>query len=460
MLSFILFCFYPAFLLSQTCQTGRLTQYPIYQSNNKPQGTCAFGPVFSEMPDEFKQGRIIAANQDFYNMFKTLPSFQSSCTPQTGVSCGQSCGECVLVTGAKGSLTYIIGDICDSPNVGQQCAGDMTQFDLNNINATSLKLVADAPGFEMMSFKTVPCSTNGNIKMYFPESGSNKWSVALVFFNYKYILQKAEIMAVGSTKTSTWITLPRDWTNKFVWRGTQNYTGQSGDIYNGGNGFMVRLTSIYGEILQSTKILSIPSTNITQQTFDLGIQFTKSNISQPIQACPWPGPTNEIYSDQIINRMSSGNGYINCTFGSPSCRTYLSGLFLMEWWLVTQYSLINMTLQYSGPDCLTKYCVFIQKVNGWGGLIFGFSSSFSNTTYKYVSLSAKLGVNSSLKTYGFSVGFDSNCVNQVNVANVTSVWKNYKVNISNMNCTGYLKNVRLAFNPGDNVYLDNISLSN
>ena len=458
-LVFLYVNFSPFFILSQTCQTGRLTQYPIGTTKNIPYGTCSFGPVYSEMPDEFKQGRIIAASQDFYNGFKTLPLFTDSCTPQTGVSCGQSCGECVLVTGAKGSLTYIIGDICDSPTVGQQCAGDMVQFDLNNYNATALKLVADAPGMEMMSYKTVPCSTTGNIKMYFPGSWSNKWSVDMVFFNYKYLLQKAEIMGNGSTKTSSWINMPRGWVNTFEWRGTSNYTGQSGDVYNGGTGFKIRLTSIYGEVLESNKTISIPATNITTTIFDLGIQFTKSNISAPTQPCTWPGPTNQVYFDTIINRKSSGLGYTNCTFGSSGCTTLFSGEFLMEWWLLTQYNLINMTVVYTGPDCQTQYCIFVPKVNGWGGIIFGFSSSFLYTDYKSVSLFAKLGNNSSLKTYGFSVGFD-NCPINVNVVNVTNIWQNFKVNISSMNCTGYIKNLRLNFNPGDNLYFDNVALSN
>jgi len=317
---FLILC--PCVLLSQTCQTGRLTQYPIGESGNVPQGTCGFGPVFAEMPDEFKQGQIIAANQDFYNMLKTQPQFENTCTPQSGVSCGQSCGECVLVTGAKGSLTYIIGDICDTPTVGQACAGDMTQFDLNNFNATSLKLVADDPGMEMMSFTTVPCSTSGNIKMYFPGSWSNTINVDLFFFNYKYLLQKVEVLGVGSTNSSKWFSLPRAWLNTFEWRGTSNYSGQSGDIYNGGNGFMVRLTSLYGETVESSNALSIPSVNITQQIFDLGVQFTKSNISNPSQSCAWPGPTSEIYADTIINRMVDGLGYANCTFGSTGCGTY------------------------------------------------------------------------------------------------------------------------------------------
>ena len=447
-------------ILSQTCQSGRLTQYPIYSSNKIPQGTCSFGPVYSQMPEEFKQGRIIAANQDFYNRLKTQPTFTNTCTPQSGVSCGQNCGECVLVTGAKGSATYIIGDICDSPTVGQQCAGDMTQFDLNNLNLTDLKLVADSPGMEMMSFKPVPCSTNGNIRMYFPATWSNKWSVNLFFFNYKYPLQKVEILATGNpAKVSNWISLPRDWVNNFEWRGTSNYTGQSGDIYNGGNGFLVRLTSIYGEVLESSITLAIPATNITQNIFDLGIQFSKSNITNPTEPCLWPGPTADIYKDTIINRKSDGLGYSNCIFGSTGCRTFFSGQFLMEWWLTTQYNLINMTLDYTGAECTTVYCISVPKVNGWGGIIIGFSSSFLNSTYKAVNLMVKLGKMSSLTTYGFTVGFD-NCQKQIGITGVTNVWKSYKVLIADMNCTTYIKTFRMNFNPGDGIFVDNIYLSN
>jgi len=131
----------------------------------------------------------------------------------------------------------------------------------------------------------------------------------------------------------------------------------------------------------------------------------------------------------------------------------------MEWWLVTQYNLINITFQYSGAECQTQYCIYVQKVNGWGGINFGFSSSFLANAYKYVTLSVKLGQNSTFQNYNFTVGFD-NCQNQSNIINVSNVWQHFMVDVSTMNCTSYIKIFRLNFNPGDNIYVDNIYLSN
>lgn len=73
-----------------------------------------------------------------------------------------------------------------------------------------------------MSYRLVPCPTTGNIKVYFPESGSNKWSVAITPYNYHVGIKALFIKGAGTgvKASNDWISLPRGWTNKYEWRGT------------------------------------------------------------------------------------------------------------------------------------------------------------------------------------------------------------------------------------------------
>ena len=454
LLHFFLFSFPSA----QTCTAGRLTQYPIGVSNNIPQGTCNFGSVYNLMPAEFKSGRIIAANQDYYNGFKTALTFTTTCTPQNGTSCGLNCGQCILVTGAKGSATFIMADIGDYPTVGIEDAGDMTEFGLNNINSDGLKLVADSPGYEVMDFKPVPCATTGNLGFYFPESGSNKWSVALTFYNHKVPIQKVEIKSNNPQLQNQYIQLPRDWTNKFVWRGTQNYTGQSGDIYNGGTGFQIRITSVFNEVIETNQNYSIPTTNIVTTFFDLGSQFNVSNYGNN-SACQWSGPTATIYNGTVVNRKYNSNSknFDTCLEGSSGCKTIFAGNFMVEWFLLYQSSIPILNLQSVDSQCLSSHCILVQNTSGWGLFAIAFSSNFNQFIYGNVTFSAKLAQNSTLNTTNIGATFDTCNQSASFIANKN--WGTYTFQISNLSCPTYIRNLKFVFGSVDNVFLDKIYLT-
>lgn len=447
------------FASGQKCTKGRLTQYPIYMKNGIPQGTCNFGPVYDKMPIEFKQGRIIAANQDYYNGFVTKPNFKETCISKNGVSCGFNCGQCVMVTGAKGTETFIIADIGDVPTVGIEDAGDMVQFAINNNPKNGLLSVADNPGYEYMSFIPVPCSSNGNIGFFFPESGSNKWSVALTLYNYKFPLKKVEVKGAGpNVRTpNEFIELPREWTNKFVWRGVEGYPGQKGDIYNGGNAFQLRITSIFDEVFAPSTLYSIPSTNITTSLFDLGFQFQKNSYSQS-DFCKWTGPYSKIYDDKVISRKKnwSTKNYDSCLVGSSGCRTYFEGDFLVEWWLVYQVNLGKLNLEYSGEECRSKSCIEVTYVAKWGIIILGHSSNFRRDSYKNVSFAGKLSSKSGIAQHSLSVTFDG-CSQSVDFS-LNKNWQNFSFEISRLSCPEYIKNLKFVFGAGDIIYLDDIKL--
>lgn len=454
---FAVFCF----AHTQTCEKGRLTQYTIYIKQNIPQGTCNFGPVYNEMPLEFKSGRIIAANQDYYNGFKTNLNFKESCQPKNGISCGLRCGQCVMVTGPKGSESFIVADIGDYPNVGIEDAGDMTQFALNNKPNYSLLAVADQPGYEYMTFSPIPCSTNGNVGFFFPESGSNKWSVALTFYNYKVQIKKIEIRGAGPNVRSpnNFIELPRDWTNKYLWRGVEGYLNQKGDIYNGGNAFQLRITSIFDEVIIPGNNFSIPTANISTTLFNLSFQFTKNQFNQT-KKCKWTGPYPRVYDDKVISRKYNWTkkDYDICKVGSSGCRTYFEGSFLVEWWLVYQVNLGALNLEYRGMECNSKICIEVTNVTSWGILILGHSSNFDKNSYSNFSFAGKLAQNSNLTTNKLSITFDG-CKKTVDFI-LTKAWTKYSNSISNLECPNYIKNLKFIFSGVDMIYLDDIELEN
>ena len=440
---------------SQDCLKGRLTQYSIFNLNKIPQGTCSFGPIFNLMPEEFRSGRILAANQDYYNGFVTSLDYTSTCTPQNGTNCGLRCGECVLVTGARGSASYIIGDIGDYTTSGIENVGDMTQFALNNFQNEDWNKIADDPGYELMTFRPVPCSTTGNLGFYFPESGSNKVSVAFLFYNYKIQIKSVEVQGVGeSVKTpNDWMPLIRQWNNKFVWRGVENFTGQSGDIYNGGYAFKLRITSIFGEVIQPNDLYAVNNLN---KLYDLGAQFKLSKYI-PGGGCLWSGPTAEIYADKVSNRKLNKlkKNYDKCTT-NPSCRTFLSGPFLVEWHLESANKIKNLDLEYAGQECQSKICIEMAGVREGSELVIGHSSAFYRNDYSNVTFKAKLLATGEKNTTTVEVSFYCNNPQKFEI---NSEWNSYSFAIKSLKCPDFIKNIKFSFGEADSIYLDDISLT-
>ena len=297
--------------------------------------------------------------------------------------------------------------------------------------------------------------------MYFSESGSNKWSVALNFYGYNILIEKVEIM--GNGPSGKWIALPRNWTNKYEWRGTLSYLNQTGDIYAGGDGFKVRLISVLGEVLSYDKNLSIPATDIVNQRFDLGFQFNSNfdikNTFDKSTSCDWTGPQPNIYKDTIKSRKSNGKDWDDCIFNSTNCRTYFEGKFLVEWWLVHFSFKTQPNPSYAGTECDTSRCLeVINSVNG-DVLLFGNSSKFNINYYKKVKFSAKLGSKATQATSKIGLTFDG-CTGQVDFV-ITNKWSAYSADITGMSCgsTVFIKNLKFVFGSvADSIYLDDIYL--
>eukprot|EP01017_Pseudomicrothorax_dubius_P034223 TRINITY_DN4664_c0_g2_i1.p1 TRINITY_DN4664_c0_g2~~TRINITY_DN4664_c0_g2_i1.p1 ORF type:complete len:440 (+),score=114.43 TRINITY_DN4664_c0_g2_i1:65-1384(+) len=431
-------------------------------------GTCGFGPVFDLMPKEFKESRIIGFSQDAYNGRKTETDFKKTCNPQKGISCGMACGECYEVFGPKGWNTFIQADICDVPVVGIECAGDVVQIDINNVgsgqvsNKETWRSIGDNLGYEVGAYRRVPCSTSGNIGLYLPEPGSNKWSVAATLYNHRIGIAKFEIRGAGQgvRQNNTWIELPRDWTNKFLWRGVENYPNQKGDIYNGGTGFNLRITSIYGEVLEPSKVITIPSSNPDQVRFDLGVQFKVVTDTKNTDASKCPVKmVRYIYKDRVVNRKRTGDNknFEECQRGSWGCRTYFEGGFMTEWWLVHIGDIQNVDLS-SKEECQENSCIRIPKAGPGAVFIIGYSSGFPTKTFSRIRFSAKLHSSASASQYANArVTFDD-CGSSASVGAITKDWKEFSVPFASLNCPTRIRNLKFILGNAEQLLIDNIYL--
>ena len=133
------------------------------------------------MPEIFTNNYLMAVSQDIYNGYH-LPDDYSR-NPRTtldicdiGVGpfseadsskmCGQGCGECYLITGPRGSQTYMVNEISDIPVVGLAQQGiNMNIFSAHNGDVLSYQ------GPSAISMKKVPCPVSGTIKMGFKGYG-------------------------------------------------------------------------------------------------------------------------------------------------------------------------------------------------------------------------------------------------------------------------------------------------
>ncbi|KAJ5073843.1 btb/poz domain-containing protein [Anaeramoeba ignava] len=443
-LIFLLFIFFAIQTNEQTCETGRITRYTVGSSGGHQAGTCGFGPVYNDVA-LFKDNLIVAASQDFYNGFHTNLDFSTTCITQNLVSCGLRCGECVEITGTKGSFPFIVADICDYNAVGEECGQSTTQFDISEFGQTSgeeyWRCLADSLGYEEATYKIIPCPTEGNIGFYMPESGSNSYSVAFTPYNYKVGISKMEKIGAGNgvNTPNDWMELPRSWTNKFEWRGagSQQIPGQSGAIENGGTGFRLRITSLYDEVIESD-IITIPSQNPQDYRYSFNAQFTQTQ-AYPL-GCPWSGPSRKIYDESVEVRNT---------------RLYFEGnVWLTEWWFVTQWGLPNINFEYSTSCSSGSHCIYTGSADTSAGFIIGSSAEFNFNAFTSLTFKARTvsGTYSSL-----SLVWDD-CSTYYYAGEITSSWQTFTIPMDQIACGSKAKNLKFLVNGCSGLVLDQISL--
>lgn len=191
------------------------------------QGAAGFGPVYDDMPQLFKDGFIGALDPVEYHR---------------GGANAAAAGECFELAGPYGRTTVIISDTTTAP------AGTVTVgrsfFDLGP-NAYQVLSGGPATGGLTAGARLVPAPVTGNLKFFVPNT-SGPFYAEFRPYNHRAGVSKLEIQNSGS---STWIELPRNVTNSFV------FNSGTGGVTQLLFPLQVRVTSRFGEVVSFPPIL-------------------------------------------------------------------------------------------------------------------------------------------------------------------------------------------------------------
>lgn len=152
------------------------------------------------------------------------------------------CGECVAITGPKGSVTVRVVDLCPECKSG----------DLDLSQSAFAKIADVSAGRVKITWHVVACAVTGSVAYRFKEGSSQYWT-AIQVRNHKLPVTKLEWQ-----KSGAWQDVPRESYDYFVIAGGVGTTGS----------FQVRVTSIDGQVLTDT----LPSVQ-AGQTVDGAAQF-------------------------------------------------------------------------------------------------------------------------------------------------------------------------------------------
>lgn len=137
------------------------------------------------------------------------------------------CGECVLVTGSKGTVTVRIVDQCPGCEKGHL-----------DLSKQAFAKIADvSAGNVPITWQVVPCNVQGPIQYHFKDGSSQYWT-AIQIRNHRVPIAKVE---VSTQKTPAWTDVPRVDYNYFV---AQNGVGTGS--------FQVRVTGSTGTSVTDT----------------------------------------------------------------------------------------------------------------------------------------------------------------------------------------------------------------
>lgn len=148
----------------------------------------------------------------------------------------QACGECVRVTGARGTIVVPVYDRCAG------CTNDQV-----NLSAPAFEAAVGplSIGRGMVTWEPVPCDVMGPVQYYFHAAASSRW-LALQMRNHRIEVRSLEVR-VGTD----WVPLARSNTNYFI-----------AATALGSGPFAFRVTAIDGQVIIDTGIALRPATAV------------------------------------------------------------------------------------------------------------------------------------------------------------------------------------------------------
>jgi len=180
--------------ISSTPEQGVATYYAATGD-----GACGFGPSPNDL-------NVAAMDQ---------PEWNGSAV----------CGECVAITGPKGSVTVRIVDLCPECEMGHLDLSQQAFAQIADVSAGKVPI----------TWKVVPCNVTGNVEYQIKDGSSQYWT-AIQVRNSRLPVAKLEWMQNGA------------WTD--VSRADYNYFVVSSGV--GPASYQVRITSSTGETLMDT----------------------------------------------------------------------------------------------------------------------------------------------------------------------------------------------------------------
>jgi expansin (peptidoglycan-binding protein) len=148
-----------------------------------------------------------------------------------------ACGECVSLTGPKGTIMIRVVDLCPECPKGNI---DLSPLAFSKIADTALGKVP-------ITWQLVDCGVTGPILYHFKD-GSSQWWTAVQIRNHRYPIGSLEYMTSAGTY-------------KYVNRVDYNYFVEPSGM--GPGPYTFRVTDIYGHVLVDSAVVPVENASVT-----------------------------------------------------------------------------------------------------------------------------------------------------------------------------------------------------
>jgi expansin (peptidoglycan-binding protein) len=167
-----------------------------------------------------------------------------------------ACGECLEVTGPKGSVVVLVVDSCPIDTPYNDCGNTGADLDLS---PAAFEAIEDLKvGKTAVTFQVVPCNVAGPMQYQFKD-GSSQWWTAIQVRNHRHPI-----------KTVDYLDDKGHWTN--MPRADYNYFIESGGVGARPHGLSLRITSIYGQVVEDTVNVAVGGSALDSKTAFPGTQ--------------------------------------------------------------------------------------------------------------------------------------------------------------------------------------------
>jgi len=169
--------------------------FPIDASGYPTGGAARFGPVADDMPQLFKDGYVMAVNEELYDA-----------GPVGGGGTATMAGETCEVAGPEGTITLMVAEIGPS-------SGDQKTIEVNT--PVWGQMETGGAGAIPVAMRWVPAPVTGSLKLYFT-AGSSQYYFGITVYNHRVGVARVEVAgSAGGATAGQWVELPRIQTNRF-----------------------------------------------------------------------------------------------------------------------------------------------------------------------------------------------------------------------------------------------------